>query len=169
MTASSSFHRPRRWADPQHRGLYWASDSVRTCRTGRNTTQGERRASLASALSKNIQDGRCGRELRRLKHARDGNETPIARSIRMEDLAQAAFAALDARVAVGSASGRTVASYRQRWRTDLAPRIGRRKLNEITKRTVLSLRDELRADGLQESSIVSVLVVLFDIRLRTGS
>ena len=78
----------------------------------------------------------------------------------LEDLAQAAFAALDARVAVGSASGRIAASYRQRWRTHLAPRIGRRKLNDITKRTVLSLRDELRADGLQESSIGSVLVVL---------
>jgi hypothetical protein len=58
-----------------------------------------------------------------------------------EDLAQAAFVALDARVAVGGASARTVASYSQRWRTHLAPRIGRRKLNDITKRTVLSLRD----------------------------
>jgi site-specific recombinase XerD len=159
VTASSSFHGPRRWADPQHRGLYWrrtASGQVVPAGIQLKVNGELRWHPLSPRTSKTD----AVKELRRLKHARDGNETPIARSIRMEDLAQAAFAALDARVAVGSASGRTVASYRQRWRTHLAPRIGRRKLNDITKRTVLSLRDELRADGLQESSIGSVLVVL---------
>jgi site-specific recombinase XerD len=78
----------------------------------------------------------------------------------MEDLAQAAFDALDAKVSVGRASARTAASYRQRWRTHLSRRIGRRKLNGVTKATVLTVCDELRASGLQESSVGSVLVVL---------
>jgi amino-acid racemase len=49
---------------------------------------------------------------------------------------------------------------RGRWRLHLSPRIGRKRLNDVTKSTVLSLRDELRAGGLAESSIGSVLVVL---------
>jgi integrase len=100
------------------------------------------------------------KELRRLKHERDEGQTPIARSIRMAALAELSFEALDAKAMIGKASLRTATEYRRRWRLHLAPRIGRRKLNEITKRTVLSLRDELRAQGLAESSVGSLLVVL---------
>jgi site-specific recombinase XerC len=100
------------------------------------------------------------RELRRLKHLRDERETPIARSITMESVADMTFAALEARTRVGKGSLRTVSEYRRRWRIHLAPRIGRRKLNDVTMRTVLGLRDQLRADGLAESSVGSVLVVL---------
>jgi len=101
------------------------------------------------------------KELRRLKGKRDVRETPIARSIRMDALAEFAFAALDSRAAVGKGSRRTATEYRRRWRLHLAPRIGRRKLNDVTKQTVLGLRDELREEsGLAETSIGSVLVVL---------
>ena len=78
----------------------------------------------------------------------------------MEALAELAFATLDGKVAVGKGSARTAREYRRRWRLHLAKRIGRRKLAEVTKATVLKLRDDLRADGLAESSVGSVLVVL---------
>ena len=100
------------------------------------------------------------KELRRLKHERDEGQTPIARSIRMTALAELSFEALDAKAMIGKGSLRTATEYRRRRRLHSDPRIGRRKLNEITKRTVLSLRDELRADGLAESSVGSILVVL---------
>ncbi len=78
----------------------------------------------------------------------------------MDDLAELTFNALAAKAGVGKAWARTEAEYRRRWRLHLSPKIGRRRLNDVTKATVLSLRDELRAAGLAESSVGSVPVVL---------
>ena len=159
MASSSQSTTLRRWADPKNRGLY-----LRRLKDG---------AVVPAGIQLKV-DGQLRwhpfpvgttmtdaiKELTRLKHLRDGKETPIARSIRMAALAEKAFVALDAKAAAGKGSQRTATEYRSRWRLHLDSRIGRRKLNETSKASVLKIRDELRAQGMAESSIGSILVVL---------
>ena len=59
-----------------------------------------------------------------------------------------------------TSAARTAQEYRHRWTNHLAHRLDRRKLAEVNQVMVLKLRDELRAKGLAESSVGSVLVVL---------
>jgi integrase len=146
------------------------SDPYRARARERSALKDERQ--VRSSSSEDVVEV-CGRsECDRLAHSRESSGAaepvragvdrlpPIARSIRMEALAEMTFAALEARAAVGKGSARTATEHRRRWRLHLADRIGRRKLHQVTKATVLGLRDQLRADGLAESSIGSVLVVL---------
>jgi integrase len=100
------------------------------------------------------------KELRRLKSERDAGQVAIPRSVRMTVVGDAAFTAMDAKVASGAMSARTVALYRQRWHSHLKARIGKRKLSEITKPTVLRLSADLRKDGLSDATAAGVLVVL---------
>jgi integrase len=100
------------------------------------------------------------KELRRLKSERDAGQVAIPRNVRMTVVANAAFSAMDAKVASGNMSARTVALYRQRWHSHLEARIGKRKLPEITKPTVLRLSADLRKDGLSDATAAGVLVVL---------
>jgi integrase len=149
---------PRRWADRDNPGLYLRKVGERVVPAGiQLKVNGELRwHPLPPGTSKTD----AVKELRRLKHLRDGREVPIARSIRMDALAELSFEALSAKARAEKGSVRTEAEYRRRWRLHLSPRIGRRRLNDVTKATVMSLRDELRSSGLAESTVGSVLVVL---------
>ena len=148
----------RRWADPENPGLYLRIEGSRVVPAGiQLKVNGQLRW---RPLRPGTTKAEAIRELRRLKHLRDEREAPIARSIRMDALAELAFTELRAKAAVGRGSGRTECEYRRRWRLHLSTRIGNRRLNDVTKATVLSLRDALRADGLAESTVGSILVVL---------
>ena len=51
--------------------------------------------------------------------------------------------------------------YRQRWRTHLETRLGRRKLIDVTKGAVITLASDLQNDdGISEATAHGVLVVL---------
>ena len=148
---------PRRWADPEHPGLYWRKTKSGLVPTIMLRIDGELRTHrLPAGTSKTA----ALKELRRLKTDRDGGQVAIPRSIRMRQVAEAAFHSMDGKVAAGKMSARTVSLYRQRWDTHLGDRIGRRKLSEITKAAVLRLSADLQRDGLSEATAAGVLTVL---------
>ena len=67
---------------------------------------------------------------------------------------------MEAKVLRGKMSARTVELYRQRWASHLQPRVGNRKLSEITKATVIKVASDLQKGGLSESTANGVLIVL---------
>jgi integrase len=101
------------------------------------------------------------RTLRSLKVGRDDRLAPLPKSMRLVDVAASAFDAMDGKVASGKMSARTVALYEQRWRTHLEPRLGRRKLADITKGAVITFAADLQKnDRMSEATAHGVLVVL---------
>jgi integrase len=147
----------RRWVDSDHPGLYWRRTKTGEIPFIMIRVDGELRTHrLPAGTSRTA----AAKELRRLKAERDLGQVAIPPSIKMKTLAEAAFAALDGKAAVGKASARTATEYRRRWERHLGPTLDRRKLADVNKALVLRLRDELRAAGLAESSVGSVLVVL---------
>ena len=113
---------PRRWADPDHRGLHWRRVNGLVAPTIMLRIDGELRyRALLAGTSKT----EALRVLRSLKVGRDDGLTPLPKSMRLGDVAASAFDAMDGKVTSGKMSGRTVALYRQRWRTHLEPRLSR--------------------------------------------
>ena len=80
--------------------------------------------------------------------------------LRRDAVAASAFDAMEAKVLRGKMSARTVGLYRQRWASHLQPTLGKRKLSEIGKGSVIKLAADLQKSGLSESTANGVLIVL---------
>ena len=98
---------------------------------------------------------------------RDEGARPLAMNVTLAEVAEAAFADLEARVAVGTRSQRTIDGYRSHWQRYIEPSLGRKKMSKIETRDILTLIARLRTqtrkgrkEGLAEWTIANVITCL---------
>jgi integrase len=134
-------------------GVYLIADGKPRYKTvGRKLSEARRQRNLLSAKA---QQG----------------QLPAASKLSFCDLAHTWLEGLEAQVAAGERSERTLENYRYHLDKNLLPRFGRRRLQEITTDDVSRLIAELRAQGLAAKTINGALVPLgrvFALALRRG-
>jgi integrase len=75
---------------------------------------------------------------------RDEGGRPLSHNVSLSEVAEQAFLDLEARVAAGTRSQRTLDRYRADWGRYIAPGLGRKRISRIDSRDVLDLVAKLR-------------------------
>jgi integrase len=99
-------------------------------------------------------------EWKKRSSARDEGGMPIARNLRLADLAAQALADLDAKAQAGIRSERTHALYVGRWSNFIEPVLGRKTLSKLGPADILRLVARLRQDGHAEWTAHGIITVL---------
>jgi integrase len=114
--------------------------------------------------SKSLPTGTTERQARtawkRASAERDEGARPLSLNITLAEVAAEAFAGLEARVAAGTRSQRTLDGYRAHWRLHIDPTLGQRRLTKLGARDVLALVAALRREGKAEWSASGVVTCL---------